>query len=323
MRLLIYIGGLLLRIYAMINHYTVSADFRRTLVARLKTRTRKAKPTGRVIGNGTYGTVIEVVSAGETLAGKVFKGVSGIRVQDKLCDEIFFMMDIHHPNIVQSKGVCFLVNHPLPVLLMERMMCNLHAYILNNANFNMLLSQKFKILCDVVKGLSYLHSHTPAIIHRDLTAKNVLLDSKLNAKISDFGNARIMDLDPETSPETFTSLPGTLEYMPPETQGKHSKYDSSLDVFSFGHLALFTVTQSRINLLAPSYTEIEFGETKLHARSEVSRRTDSIDKLKIVLGVDHKLVALIKQCLDNSPAQRPRTGELLKDLQSMSPPIEG
>ena len=256
----------------------------------------------------------------------MFKGVSGIRVQDKLnklCTEILLLMDIRHPNIVEGKGVCILKSDPLPVLLMERMMCNLHAYILNNANFNMLLSQKFKILCDIVKGLSYLHSHTPAIIHRDLTAKNVLLDSKLNAKISDFGNARIMDLDPEASPETFTSLPGTLEYMPPETQGKHSKYDPSLDVFSFGHVALFTVIQSRINLLAPTYTETEFGETKLHARSEVSRRTDSIDKLKIVLGVDHKLVALIKHCLHNRPAQRPHTGELLKDLQSMSPPIEG
>ena len=306
--------------------HLVPADLRRALLARLKSYTRKAKPTEVELGSGTYGSVIEVESYGEMLAGKKFRTLSTVNMQammDKICGEMILMMQIRHANIVESKGVCFLVNHPLPVLLMERMMSSLHAYLLDPANIAMQLSCKLSILCDVARGLDYLHHQVPAIIHRDLTATNVLIDSKLNAKIGDFGNSRLLDLDPEATPETFTSLPGTPEYMPPETQGKHTKYESSLDVFSFGHLALFTVTQSRINLLPPSYTETEFGETKLHARSEVSRRTDSIDKLKRELGAENKLVALIKQCLHNIPAQRPRTGMLLKNLQSMSPPKEG
>ena len=286
---------------------------------------RKARPTGVVLGSGTYGSLIEVVSQRETLAGKktIASPTQMQTTMDRLCGETILLMQIRHSNIVESKGVCLLMNHPLPVLLMERMMSNLHAYLLDPANIAMQLSCKLSILCDVASGLDYLHRHVPAIIHRDLTAKNVLLDLKLNAKIYNFGNSRLMEFDPEATPETFTSLPGTLEYMPPETQGKHSKYDPSLDVFSFGHLALFTVIQSRINLLAPTYTETEFGETILLARSEVRRRTDSIDKLKIVLVADHQLVALIKQCLHNNRALRPRTGELLKDLQSMSSPTEG
>ena len=149
------------------------------------------------------------------------------------------MMQIHHPNIVESKGVCFLADHPLPVLLMERLMCSLHAYILNSANINLKLTRKLSFLYDLANGLGYLHNHTSVMIHHDLTARNVLLDLKLSTRICDFEDSRVMDLDPDVSPETFTSVPGTLDYiMHLEAHGTHTEYDPSLDVFSFGHLAL-------------------------------------------------------------------------------------
>ena len=111
------------------------------------------------------------------------------------------MAKVHHPNIVLFKGVCFLENETMPVLLMERLISNLYAYLLKPANLNITLVVKLSILRDVARGLIYLHSCTPAIIHRDLTGNNVLLDSKLRAKIADFGNAQIMDLNPEATPK--------------------------------------------------------------------------------------------------------------------------
>ena len=291
-------------------------------MAQLKPYTRKARPTGTVLGSGTYGSVIELTSARETVAGKVFKTPSGAHVQivlNRLCGEMILMMQVHHQNIVQSKGLCFLVDQHLPVLLMERLMSSLHAYLLDPHNSNLPLEKKASILHDVASGLAYLHSHAPAIIHRDLTAKNVLLDSELMAKIADFGNSRIMDLDPEASPETFTSLPGTLEYMPPEAHGGSAKYDPSLDVFSFGHLALFTITQTLVRpLLSYSYSDAE----GLHCRSEVKRREEFVEKAEQLLSENHSLVAVIKQCLHNNPALRPRTGELLTRLQEMLTPGE-
>ena len=224
------------------------------------------------------------------------------------------MMQIHYPSVVESRGVCFLVSHPLPVLLMEQMMSSLHAYLLDPSHHAVELTSKISILCDVASGLSYLHSHTPAIIHRDMTAKNVLLDSNLKAKIGDFGNARLMDLDPECSPETFTSLPGTLEYMPPEAQGEKPKYDPSLDVFSFGHLALFTVTQTRVRLLPPSYSDSE----GIHTHSEVKRRGRSLNTAEQMLGAKHSLVVLIRSCLHNNPAQRPHTEQIVLRLQQVT-----
>ena len=299
------------------------ADLRRALVAQLKPYTRKATPTGKVLGNGTYGSVIELTSARETVAGKVFRMSSTVQmlpVAFRVCGELSAMMQLHHPNIVQCKGVSLLTDQPLPVLLMERLMSSLHDYLLHPDNSNLSVERKVSILHDTASGLDYLHSQTPAIIHRDLTAKNVLLDSQLRAKIADFGNSRIMDLDPEATPGTLTSLPGTLEYMPPEAQGGSVAYDPSLDVFSFGHLSLFTVTQTPVRpLLPPNYYD---SSNKLCARSEVKRRARFVEAAEQMLSENHSLVSVMKQCLHNNPAQRPHTAELVTRLQEMVTPGE-
>ena len=296
------------------------ADLRRALVAQLKQYTRKATPTGKLLGVGTYGSVIELTSARETVAGKVFKMSSTAQVLPValiVCGELSTMMRLNHPNIVQCRGVSLLVKFHLPVLLMEQMMSSLHDYLLHRDNSNLSVERKVSILHDTASGLDYLHSQTPAIIHRDLTAKNVLLDSQLRAKIADFGNSRIMDLDPEATPDTLTSLPGTLEYMPPEAQGSSVAYEPSLDVFSFGHLSLFTVTQTPVRPLFPSsYYD---SSDKLCARSEVKRREKFVEAAEQLLSENHSLLTLIKQCLHNRPARRPCTGELLIRLQRMIP----
>ena len=194
-----------------------------TLETQLKRYTRKAKPTGEILGSGTYGSVIELTSAGEIVAGKVFRVSATSQLQalaTKVCGEVITMLQLSHPNIVQCKGVALLPdNSPLPVLLMERLMTSLHAYLLRLNNSNLPVERKVSLLLDTAKGLDYLHSHTPAIIHRDLTATNVLLTSQLTAKITDFGNSRFLDLDPSTTSRTFTTVHGTLEYMPPRGPG--------------------------------------------------------------------------------------------------------
>ena len=284
----------------------------------LKPYLRKAKPTGVVLGSGTYGSVIELISAKETVAGKVFKVSSTVELEaiaDKVCGELIIITQLHHPNIVQCRGMCLLVDQPLPVLLMEQMMSSLHAYLLNPENSSFTIEGKVSVLLHTASGLHYLHNHKPAIIHRDLTAKNVLLDAELRAKIADFGNSRIMDLDPDCTPDTLTSFPGTLEYMPPEAQGGCVTYDPSLDVFSFGHLSLFAITQTPVRpLLPPSYTD---SRDKLCARSEVKRREQFVEKAMQLLSGNQSLVAMIKQCLHNKPAQRPHTGKLVLELQEM------
>ena len=288
--------------------------------------TWKAAPTGIELGSERSGRVKELSSAGEIM----FRTSSYAHRQTltnklKLCGELSLMTHVHHPNIVQFKGVCFPENEAIPVPLMEPMMSSLHAYLLDPTNSNIEeLERKVSILLDVASGLVYLHSHKPAIFHRDLLVNNVLLDSKLGAKIGDFGSARLMDLDPKATPGIFTSLPGTPDYMPPEAQGDSAKCGPSLDVFSFGHLSLFTINQSPVHPLLPS-TYID-AKGEVHGRSEVKRREQYLDKAEQLLGRKHLVVVLIKKCLHNDPALRPLTEELetrLQDILSMLGRREG
>ena len=170
-------------------------------------------------------------------------------ISQKYLRECELMSDLRHPNVTQFLGVCFLPNCQLPVLVMERLDGSLDDLLEIVPNIPLVL--KRSTLEDVAQGLLYLHAHDPQIIHRDLTAKNVLLTSSLVAKITDLGNSRIVTLQPGQLARTLSRLPGTLSYMPPEALSSAARYGPSLDIFSFGHLALFTLTQVRELIILP------------------------------------------------------------------------
>ena len=153
------------------------------------------------------------------------------------------MAEMRHPHIVQFLGLCFLEGSALPVLVMERLDNSLDDLLETSPGLPLALKQS--LLTDVARGLLYLHTRNPPVVHRDLSARNVLLTSSLVAKISDLGNARIVNLQPGQLARTLTRVPGTHVYMPPESFDQHSRYGPRLDIFSFGHLALFTLTQVR------------------------------------------------------------------------------
>ena len=172
----------------------------------------------------------------EALINVENEGVPG--VVGKYLQECQLMSNLRHPNITQFLGLCFLPDTQLPLLVMEKLETNLDDLLENMPNLP--LSLKRSVLEDVASGLLYLHERASPIIHRDLTAKNILLTSSLVAKITDMGNSRIIDNGNAT---TLSKLPGTLVYMPPEALDDRHQYGPSLDVFSFGHLALFTIIQ--------------------------------------------------------------------------------
>ena len=154
---------------------------------------------------------------------------------------------LRHPNITQFLGLCFLSSTQLPLLVMERLERSLHDLLEHMLSLPLFL--KHSVLEGVASGLVYLHKREPPVIHRDLTAKNVLLTSSLQAKITDLGNSRIIDMRPGQFAKTLSQLPGTLVYMPPEALSDAHRYGPSFDVFSFGHLTLYTVTQVTISIL--------------------------------------------------------------------------
>ena len=140
-----------------------------------------------------------------------------------------------HPNIVEFEGVCFLENEKLPLLLMECLVTNLHSYLLDSSHANLTTPEKTNILCNIADGLNYLHSLIPPLVHQDLTARNVLVNSENVFKISDFGNARILDIDPQFC-SSRTSHSGILEYMPPEAFGASTHHQTSFDKIGRAHV---------------------------------------------------------------------------------------
>ena len=206
------------------------------------------RPNGRQIGVGSYGSVEEFEFSGTVCAGKkihetlVDQGNLGRQnITRKYVEECQLMSDLRHPNLVQFLGLCFLPDSSLPVLVMERLLMSLDDLLEHTPDIP--LAVKMSVMLDIARGLVYLHTHDPVIIHRDLSAKNILLNSAMMAKISDLGNSRIVDIQPGQVARTLSCLPGTMVYMPPEAFDETSRYGTSLDVFSFGHLSLFTLTQ--------------------------------------------------------------------------------
>ncbi|KAF1780269.1 Protein kinase-like domain [Phytophthora cactorum] len=88
--------------------------------------------------------------------------------------------------------------------------------------------EKISIAIDIAEALAYMHSRSPKIIHRDLKSRNVLLNSSMVAKLSDFGLSRN-----RTYEETLTAGVGTVRWTAPEVM-LGDNYSEQADVYSFG-----------------------------------------------------------------------------------------
>ena len=95
----------------------------------------------------------------------------------KYLEECQLMSSLRHPNVTQFLGICFLPGTQLPLLVMELLETSLDDLLEHMPHLP--ISLKCSVLEDVASGLLYLHKRNPPVIHRDLTAKNILLTSHL------------------------------------------------------------------------------------------------------------------------------------------------
>ena len=196
---------------------------------------------------------------------------------------------------------------------MEKLDRCLHTLLENSSTITLVV--KLSILRDAACGLVYLHSRVPSVVHRDLTARNILLTTNMAAKIADLGVARIFDVKRGNMIKTMTNVPGNVVYMPPEAIEVGCKYNTSIDVFSFGNVALFTLTQSFPTLLAATYPHPK--KNKVIGRTEIERRGKYFEMLYETLGKNHSLINLVTKCLQNKPNSRPSAHEILEKLDQV------
>ncbi len=272
------------------------------------------KVTNEELGHGSYATVFKVDYMGLKCAGKkihnalLSQGDTSYTVR-RFEEECHLLSQMRHPNIVQFLGVHFERGVYAPTLVMEYLPMNLTTCIDQYGTLPGGIS--YSILHDVALGLCYLHNHAPPIIHRDLSANNVLLDSSLKAKISDLGVARILNLTP-LQVSRMTGTPGTPTYMPPEVMIANPKYNKSVDVFSYGILM--------IHVFSGRWPEPQIGPSqvvagKLIPVTEAERRTQFLQ----AIGSEHPLMDLILRCVHNDPQQRINISNIAEQLGRMVP----
>ncbi|XP_017983263.1 PREDICTED: MDIS1-interacting receptor like kinase 2 [Theobroma cacao] len=192
------------------------------------------------IGTGGYGSVYKAqLPSGKVVA---LKKLHRLEAEEPAFDrsfrnEIKFLTEVRHRNIVKLHGYC----------LHKRCMFLIYEYMERGSLFFMLSddvqaveldwAKRVNIIKSTAYALSYLHfACTPIIVHRDISSNNILLNSDLEAFVSDFGTARI--IDPDSSNQT--RLVGTYGYVAPEFAYTMVVTEKG-DVYSFGVLALETL----------------------------------------------------------------------------------
>ena len=271
---------------------------------------------GKRIGEGAFGSVEMVEVRGKIYAGKQYRKDCNFR-EEMFIREFQIMQRLKHDHIVEYHGYHIHREHRSPVLIMECLETNLHNFLLSDSHKDLPLARKVDLLYGIAQGLDYLHR--VSVIHRDLTATNVLLDSRAIPKISDFGNSCITRVDSELYSQSLTKFPGTLNYMAPEALSS-TKYGPEIDVFSFGHLSLFVGIQTALTRLLPHNdpdSDDSDDDNLVHVRNEVQRRQEYFTQLCRNLKEEHPLVILIRKCLHNRPKKRPKAKELVIQLNAM------
>ena len=269
---------------------------------------RQIRITENEFGHGSYAVVMELEYRGLKCAGKKLYRVlyeTGIgHAARRYLEECHLLSQTRHPNIVQFLGVCFEEGSQFPILVMEFLPTNLTSCL---ERYGILPDEiNVSILHDVSLGLVYLHGQTPVIVHRDLSANNVLLSTNMTAKISDLGVARILNLTP-LQVSRMTETPGTPAYMPPEVMVANPHYNTSVDVFSFGIMMIHTFT-AEWPLPSIGPTRIDpANPDRLIPVTEAERREEFLRKIS----PDHPLMDLIMRCLSNNPQRRPRAAEIV------------
>ncbi|WCJ42180.1 lectin protein kinase family protein [Euphorbia peplus] len=195
------------------------------------------------LGGGGFGSVYEgSMVLGEKIAVKRLDALG--QGKKEFLAEVKSIGSIHYNNLVRLVGFCA---EKMERLLVYEFMCNgsLDKWIFftDPSRPFMDWETRKKIIVDVAKGLSYLHEDCrQRIVHLDIKPQNILLDADLNAKISDFGLAKLIERDQS---QVVTTLRGTPGYMAPELFS--SVVTEKADIYSFG-IVFMEVVCGRRNL---------------------------------------------------------------------------
>ncbi|KAM7527394.1 hypothetical protein LguiB_030804 [Lonicera macranthoides] len=284
-----------------------------------------------LIGEGGFGRVYKgkLEKTGQVVAVKQLDR-NGCQGNREFLVEVLMLSLLHHQNLVNLIGYCadgdqrLLVYEFMPLGSLED-----HLLELPKGQAPLDWSTRMKIALNAAKGLEYLHDKAdPPVIYRDLKSSNILLDREYNAKLSDFGLAKLGPMGDKS--HVSSRVMGTYGYCAPEYQ-KTGQLTVKSDIYSFGVVFLELITGRRTIDTARRKDEqnlVTWAEPIFKDSNRFSELVDPLLREEVPAKSLSQAVAVAAMCLGEDASMRPMIREVVTALSFLpgpdtesSPPI--
>ncbi|GAA0150126.1 hypothetical protein Leryth_009885 [Lithospermum erythrorhizon] len=274
------------------------------------------------LGEGGFGCVYRgVIKSSENPPKKIDVAVKqlgkrGLQGHKEWVTEVNVLGVVDHPNLVKLVGYCAEDDERgIQRLLVYEYMPNgsVDDHLSGKSNSTLSWGARLKVAQDAARGLHYLHEEMDfQIIFRDFKASNILLDDKWNAKLSDFGLARLGP--PEGVSHVSTAVVGTMGYAAPEYI-QTGRLTSKNDVWSYGVFIYELITGRRpLDRNRPKAEQklLEWVKPYLSDGRKFQLILDPRLERKQIARSAHKLSQIANRCLVRNPKSRPKMKEVLE-----------
>ncbi|KAL2334203.1 hypothetical protein Fmac_015416 [Flemingia macrophylla] len=276
--------------------------------------------TQNLLGEGGFGCVYKgLLPDGTEVAVKQLK-IEGGQGEREFKAEGDIISRIHHRHLVSLVGYCISDNRRL--LVYDFVPNNtLHFHLHGEGEPQLEWEKRLKIAAGAARGIAYLHEDcNPRIIHRDIKSSNILLDYNFEARVSDFGLAKLA-VDANT--HVTTRVMGTFGYVAPEYVST-GKLTEKSDVYSFGVMLLELITGRKpVDISQPDGQEslVEWARPLLSDALD-SEEFESLTDPKLGQNyVQSEMFCMIEvaaACVRYSSAKRPRMGQVVRAFDSLA-----
>ncbi|XP_042006250.1 probable serine/threonine-protein kinase PBL21 isoform X1 [Salvia splendens] len=271
-----------------------------------------------LIGGGGFGSVYKGrLESGLVVAVKQLN-LEGLQGNQEFIVEVLMLSLLHHPNLVNLIGYC--TDGDQRLLVYEFMqMGSLENHLFEPTQMPLSWSTRMKIAVDAARGLEYLHCKVnPPVIYRDLKSSNILLDNDFNAKLSDFGLAKLGPVGENT--HVSTRVMGTYGYCAPE-YAMSGKLTLKSDIYSFGVVLLELITgRMAINPTKPPGEQnlVKWSRPYLKDPRRYIQMVDPLLEGHFSVRCLHHAVAVTAMCLQEQANFRPLIGDIVLALEFLA-----